>query len=137
MIDDEKKKVLTMPKSESSVLYYKRKISWSYLTIYNLVTQEGFCFVWDEAIAKREANEISSYLWHYIEEQTRNKKNGFHFYSDNCGGQNRNNMLFTMYTKPLIDFDITITHRCFTFIKKKTSLTFNLNWTIFRIFFQI
>ena len=32
-------------------------------------------------------------------------------YSDNCGGQNRNKMVFTMFIKAAADLNVTITHR--------------------------
>ena len=32
-------------------------------------------------------------------------------YSDNCGGQNRNKMVFSMFVKAAIDLEINITHR--------------------------
>lgn len=104
-------KVLTMPRSESATMYYKRKISLYNFTIYDLATQEGSCFVWDETIAKRGANEIASCVWYYINKQIIIEKKSFHFYSDNCGGQNRNNILFTMYAKASRDFNVSITHR--------------------------
>lgn len=119
-------KVLTMPRSESSSFFYKRKVSLYNFTIYDLVTREGFCFVWDETIGKRGANEISSCLWSHINDKTKNGQKKFHFYSDNCGGQNRNNILYTMYAKAAVDFEITVTHRYYSFILYLIWITINL-----------
>ena len=104
-------KVLNMPKSESSSMYYKRKVSLYNFTVYNLATKEESCNVWNETIGKRGANDISSFLWRYINQETEKRKTSFHFYSDNCGGQNRNQILYTMYLKVARDLKITITHR--------------------------
>lgn len=58
-----------MPRSESAAMFYKRQISLYNFTIYDLAMQEGSCFLWDETIAKRRANEFVSCVWYHINEQ--------------------------------------------------------------------
>lgn len=48
----DQQKVLTTPRSEISVMYYRRKISYFNFTIFNLSTKEGECSVSDETLAK-------------------------------------------------------------------------------------
>ena len=55
-------KNLMTPKSEASAMYYKRKISVYNFTIYNLLTHEGMCHLWNPTISGKGANEISSIL---------------------------------------------------------------------------
>ena len=52
--------VLSTPKGFESCLYYKRKLSSYNFSIYDLVTSEGYCYVWNETIAGRGSSEMSS-----------------------------------------------------------------------------
>ncbi|KAL0879792.1 hypothetical protein ABMA27_003503 [Loxostege sticticalis] len=51
-------KVLTCPHGEISILYYKRKLSAFNFTVFNLGQKKAVCYIWDETVAKRGANEI-------------------------------------------------------------------------------
>ena len=104
-------KVLNAPQADISSFYYKRKISIYNFSIFDLVSKEAECFLWNETTAKRGANEISSCLYKYIVNKNRQGITDFRFCSDNCGGLNRNQILFTMYAKAAKDLGIKITHR--------------------------
>ena len=104
-------KVLYVPGAPSSTLYYKRKLSIYNFTIYDLATEGGRCFVWNKTTGKRRANEIASCVWKFIQIKIAEGCNEFRFYTDNCGGQNRNSILYIMYQKASLDLGITITHR--------------------------
>lgn len=54
--------VLSTPNAQTSVLYYKSKLSTFNFTIYDIVNKRGYCFVWHEGIAKRGANEIGTFF---------------------------------------------------------------------------
>ena len=83
--------VLTMHCSLVSELYYSRKLCCYNLTVYNLCDKQVFCHLWDETHRKRGSCEIATCLLKSsqsicqsgsVEEIT--------YYSDTCGGQNRN-----------------------------------------------
>lgn len=53
---------LPTPCLTTSVSFYKRQL-WSFnLTVHNLATDKATCYMWDETIAARSANEIASCL---------------------------------------------------------------------------
>lgn len=103
-------KILSTPKTEASCLYYKRKLSVYNFTIYDVVRHEGFCYVWTENDAKKGANEVSSCLLHYIQKKVEDGVNNFSLWSDNCGGQNRNTIVFAMLVYASAKYNITIRH---------------------------
>lgn len=49
---DFQKQLLT-PQSESSVIYFKRRLTVSNFTIYDCAPHEGICYVWSEADARK------------------------------------------------------------------------------------
>lgn len=61
-------------------------------------TKGAVCYVWDESVASRGANEVSSCLLNFIQEQVETGVTELRFWSDNCGGQNRNRIVFFLYT---------------------------------------
>lgn len=84
--------VLLCPKSNVSANYYKTKLIVHNFTLYNLKTNEGFCFLWDESEGGLTSNEFSSIITYFIEQQlgTKPEITEMIFYSDGCTGQNRN-----------------------------------------------
>lgn len=84
--------ILSVPKSEVGLAYYKLKLSTYNFTIFNLVSKECSCYMWHEEIAKRGASEIGSCLILFIDEQVKNGIKEFSFYYDNCSGQNLYNL---------------------------------------------
>ena len=81
--------VLTTPKSMSSQLYYRRKLSTFNLTVFNLARKHGSCYMWHEGVGKRGANNIASCVWQYIHTASSHGAKEFHFFSDNCGGKTK------------------------------------------------
>lgn len=82
-----------------SVPYYKHKLSCCNVTIYNMATKEGICYVWDESVAKRGANEVSGCLYEFIKDFSGKGVRDFRFWSDNCGGQNKKRIIFSLHTQ--------------------------------------
>jgi len=76
-------------------LYYKWKFSCYNLSFYSLSDHWGTCYVWDETQGGRASNEISNCFLKYINsvagQSTQVKE--FAYYSDTCGGQNRNQFM--------------------------------------------
>lgn len=87
--------LLLCPKSNASALYYKCKLSVHNFTLYDLKSNEGFCYIWNETEGGLSANEFSSILEHFISSRTflHNTNCKIIFYSDGCNYQNRNVLL--------------------------------------------
>lgn len=99
------------PQAEVSVFFYKSKLSTYNFTIYDLGNHEGYCYVWTKQIAKRGPNEISSCLLDFVKIQQKKGIKKIIFYSDNCGGQNRNRFIFSMFAYASKSFNLEIVHR--------------------------
>ncbi|CAG4936711.1 unnamed protein product [Colias eurytheme] len=108
-------KIHGIPHGQASILYYKRKLSVFNLTFYSLGQKEGTCYVWDETVAKKGATEVASCVYKYISEHRQKGILNFNFISDNCGGQNRNRIVFLAYLLAARNFKVTITH---TFLER-------------------
>lgn len=106
-------KVHGMPCAETSILYYKRKLTVFNFTIFEMGSRVAKCYVWDESTAKRGAIEVSSCINDFIREHHQKGIKIFNFWSDNCGGQNRNRIVFASYLRAAKDFQVTITHKYF------------------------
>lgn len=105
-------KVLTTPRSDIGIMYYLSKFNIWNLTIYEFEEKpQGHCNLWNEVVGNRGSNEIASFVYTFIKEKTKYNVKEFVFYSDNCGGQNRNKNVFSMYFKAANDFNVEITHR--------------------------
>ena len=104
-------KVLPVPKSEVSPMYYKRKLAVYNFTIFNMGNKQGECFMWYEGIAQRGSNEVATSVNMFLEQKARDGVKEVVFYSDNCAGQNKNTIIATMYAKVVATTDIEkITH---------------------------
>lgn len=88
---------LPTPYLKTSVSFYKRQL-WSFnLTIHDLENDKATCYMWDETIGARGSNQIASCLWHFLQNLPAEVKE-VTFYSDTCGGQNKNNTVAMMFT---------------------------------------
>lgn len=105
-------KVLSIPRSDTNAFYYKRKIGVCNFTLTDIGRNQTICYCYDETIAKKGPNEVGSFLLNYMEEQNKNNAiNKFLFYSDNCGGQNRNRFVFALYVYASLRLEnVEITH---------------------------
>nr|CAI5827678.1 unnamed protein product [Callosobruchus analis] len=79
---------LLTPHLSTGVCYYARQL-WTYcLGIHNLSTKVAHMYVWNECQGFRGPQEIGTCLLHYTKNFVSTSK--LIFYSDQCGGQNRN-----------------------------------------------
>lgn len=89
--------VLLAPKSKVSLMYYKTKLAVHNFTLYNIKSNDGYCFLWSEIEGSLGSNEFSSILTYFIENMilpTINKSlSKIILWSDGCVAQNKNNVL--------------------------------------------
>lgn len=82
-------KALPFPILTVSDAYYKRNLYCYNLGVHDLATDCGYFYMWDETMAARGSQEISSCLIKHIKIYAAQKKK-ITIYSDTCTGQNRN-----------------------------------------------
>ena len=104
-------KVLFVPKCNAGLLFYHRKLSCYDFTIFDMGPREGFCYCWDETIAKRGSNEIASFLLDFISLRAGQGFKKLNMYADNCTGQNKNRMVYAMLMHAAAKFKVSITLR--------------------------
>lgn len=103
--------ILVTPRSMSSQLFYRRKLATYNLTVYDLGRSMGHCYVWHEGMAKRGCKNIASCVWNFIKYRSAEGIKTFSFFTDNCAGQNKNRVIFTMYLHAVRKFELDeITH---------------------------
>ena len=88
--------VIYLPKSSRSELFYKRRLACYNLTIYELASKEGICFVSHEGLTRRGSCEIASYLHKYLSNIDEQGVQHVDLFSDGCIGQNKNSVLPAM-----------------------------------------
>lgn len=93
---------LPTPHLNAAMFFYKRPL-WTFnFTMHDGATNRANCYIWNETIAKRGANEISSCIFKCIMELPIHVKHVI-LYSDSCPGQNRNSYICAMFEKVLED----------------------------------
>lgn len=101
--------VLLCPRSNVSSLYYKTKLIVHNFTIYNLKTQDGYCFLWHEGEGGLSANIFASIICTFLAgECEKSDKKVFILYSDGCTCQNRNATLSNALLNLSMEKDIII-----------------------------
>jgi len=63
--------------------------------MHNIFTSHAYCYIWNETIAKRGANDIGSCVFHYLTNLPPNTSHVV-MYSDCCPGQNKNSIFMAM-----------------------------------------
>ncbi|KAL4718838.1 hypothetical protein ACJJTC_014068 [Scirpophaga incertulas] len=101
--------------SNQKYLYFIIKENWHVynFTLYDMGKHKGYCYFWDETIGRKGSNEISSFVFDFIKTKVQEGYKEFNFYSDSCGGQNKNKTVFAMYAYASTVFKITINHHFF------------------------
>lgn len=95
-------RALEIPSISTSEAFYRRQL-WCYnLCIYDEKRKMGYMYFWNESIASRGAQEISSCLKKHFDNFIPNDTKKIILYSDACGGQNRN-IKTTLMIKKILD----------------------------------
>ena len=93
--------VLLAPVLNASTLYYKTKLTCHNFTLFDLNSNQGTCYFWDESHGGLEADSFASCIIDYLETHESCKKaSTIILYSDGCTYQNRNVVL----SNALLDF---------------------------------
>lgn len=89
-------KVLHLPTSDVSLLYYLRKLNVYNATIYEARSpNDGFCYIWSEVDGKKGSDEVGTALYLWIQ-RLPSTVTEISIFSDTCGGQNRNQFLLCL-----------------------------------------
>lgn len=104
-------KILNSPHGEVNSFYYMRKLSVYNFTVFDMGLKKAICYMWDETIARRGSNEVASCLYDYIKRKSQDGVKDIRLWSDNCGGQNRNRIVFAMYLYVAKVFSVRVFHR--------------------------
>ena len=89
--------VIYLPKSTRSELFYKRRLSCYNITIYDMATKDGFCFVSHEGLTARGSSEIASYLHLFLLNADERGCKQVELFSGGCCGQNQNSIVPSMF----------------------------------------
>ncbi|CAG9773284.1 unnamed protein product [Ceutorhynchus assimilis] len=104
--------VLLAPKSKVSLMYYKTKLAVHNYTLYDIKSNDGYCFLWSEVEGSLGANEFSSILTYFIENMILPKIDKslakIILWSDGCVAQNRNNVLSNALLNIAIKHNVVI-----------------------------
>lgn len=104
-------KILTCPRSETSIMFYLNKVSLFNFTIFDLGPGQGHCYVWTEVDANKGPNEVGTCVLTFIIMKVGKGTKKFVFYSDAPTSQNRNRMIWSMYRHAAAKYQVDITHR--------------------------
>ncbi|XP_062715776.1 uncharacterized protein LOC134291697 [Aedes albopictus] len=89
---------------KNNALFYKRKLSTYNFTIYDMVSKQGNCFMWNETEGGRGSCEIASSIYVFLKSLPVETTEVV-FYSDRCGGQNLNKFVAAMFLLAVQEMD--------------------------------
>lgn len=99
-------KVLLTPYGQTSSFYYSRRLANHNFTVTELESMSTYCYFWSENECQKGSCEVASSLERFLSKKNEVGVNEFHFFSDRCGGQNNNRMIFVMLNATLHDLNL-------------------------------
>lgn len=78
------------------LLYYSRKYAVYCFTVYESITQNGYCYIWGESDGGRASNDIGSCLYNYLKLVDSRGVKKLILYCDSCAGQNKNKTILSI-----------------------------------------
>lgn len=83
-------KALILPYGEHSGFYYTQNFSVYNFTLMDMVSKQGYCYMWDQTIPKHGSSGTASYIYSYIKDDIENSSvEEITMYCDNCTGQKK------------------------------------------------
>ncbi|CAG9771463.1 unnamed protein product [Ceutorhynchus assimilis] len=90
--------VLPVPIGQTSAFFYKSRLNCYNFTITEIANDRTKSFFWHEGLGNRGAIEIGSCVLIYLEELSKIRPGlDVVFYSDNCGGQQKNRQVIAIF----------------------------------------
>lgn len=89
-------KNLKTPNISTNDVYYKRQLSYFLFNIHVLSSSDSIFFVYDETIAKKGSDEVSSMLYDFVNCHLDENVKHLTVFCDSCGGQNKNSTVFKL-----------------------------------------
>ncbi|KAL4153679.1 hypothetical protein QTP88_001512 [Uroleucon formosanum] len=87
-------KNVSLPNITTNDVYYKRQLSMYSFNIHILSSQQSIFYVYNESIAKKGANEVASFIFHFIMNYLDDDVEELQIFCDSAGGQNKNHTIF-------------------------------------------
>lgn len=81
---------LPLPHIPVQEIFYYRQLWVNCFCIYDFKTKKSKIYLYHEGIAKKGGNEVSSFLYNFIQNMLPETAKEIHVFSDGCIGQNRN-----------------------------------------------
>lgn len=104
--------VMLAPCLKASAIYYKTKLCVHNYTVYNMVTKDVDCYLWNESEGGLEANIFASLLIKHLTTYLSRNSNTkvIIIYTDSCGYQNKNVILANALYQFCRNNDVKIFH---------------------------
>ena len=93
-----------LPKSNVGESFYKHRLACYNFTVNDLASHDGYCYLSNESLTKRGANEISMYISGYLTMLDNKGVETVDLYADEHIGQNLNSVLQAMLHRVLTRF---------------------------------
>ena len=94
LLNTDLQRVLETLRAETGPIYYKKLAVYN-MAIFNLVTKEARCNLWEQTKGQRGPNEVATLIYNILKEYTRYKK--IYFVTGGCCGQFKNQFLASMF----------------------------------------
>ena len=106
-------KNLNLPNLSTNDFYYRRKLAFYSFNIHVLSSNEVFLYCYDETIARKGADEVTSMLYDFFMKHLDKEIRSVELFCDSCAGQNKNYTLirfmdFLMKKKGLTSLKLCI-----------------------------
>ena len=99
--------VLLSPFGQTSAYYYSRRLQNHNFTVTEIDTMATFSYLWNEHECEKGSCEVATGVRRFIQAKSECGIKCFNFFSDRCGGQNANRMMFIMISDALNELDLT------------------------------
>ena len=98
--------MITLPKSEISCCFYKRKLRCFNETGYALPSKKGYCIIWPETLMGRSGNDIASAVYKLLESVIKENPDFVDIItcSNSCVPQNHNSFISYAIICLIIDY---------------------------------